>query len=942
MPQKPRTWLQHGTEAEVQAEVVRLLFVKGGKSTLLMHGVLAILLAVVLTREGNIRNTGLWLLAMGSTLMLHAGLAVAYVRSPQPESAVWLKRFRWVVALTGTVWGLGAIGLYPSGSMLGQLAMIFTLLIITTATPIAYSFDLPSVIGFDFPPVLLLCGRLVYEDNPLTLLAAAMALLYLWFIFVHTRRMNDIFHEKVRFSLEAIHRKKLERNHQQAMALLVQGQPLKAILDNILRAVEEEYPDKHCCILLLDEPGRRLVIASAPRLSKFYCDAIEGTVIGDGQCFCGTAAHTKKAVIVPNIQSSPRWQWTIYSDLASRAGLRSCWSNPILDSAGKVLGTLEVYHEVPAEPSGEELEMIDSVSSLAATIISRRLELDALDKIKTSLAAAQHIAKIGSWEWDILADAMQFSDEAFQIFGLKPDSPKNRGEYFLNVIHHRDRERIRELLNAALDGKKKFDAEYWIVLPDKSEKWVHAIAEVIHDKHGLPELMRGTIHDITRNKRHEQQLERAAHYDPLTGVPNRVLLADRLSQALARATRQKDALLICYLDLDGFKPINDTYGHDAGDHVLVEVTRRITSCIRSYDTVARLGGDEFVVLLNGMRLPDEWTAILNRLLESVSQPFEIGQSRVMTTVSIGVAIYPRDDVDGDVLLRHADQAMLIAKQSGKNRYHIYDVENDERSRLHNRFLTQIEEGLAEGQFELFYQPKVELGSMNIIGAEALIRWNHPERGVLQPDEFLRFIENTALDITMGEWVIDQALLQLDQWAAQGFEIEISVNISANHLESEGFIDRLRRQLNQYPRVPASHLQVEVLESAALRDIEKVGAIIRDCRNLGIRFALDDFGTGYSSLTYLSKLPVDTLKIDQSFVRDMLEDRGDMAIVQGIIALAAGFGLRTVAEGIENEAQFRVLREAGCEAGQGFAISVPLTAVELSTWNAGMKAFQSVI
>jgi diguanylate cyclase (GGDEF)-like protein/PAS domain S-box-containing protein len=441
----------------------------------------------------------------------------------------------------------------------------------------------------------------------------------------------------------------------------------------------------------------------------------------------------------------------------------------------------------------------------------------------------------------------------------------------------------------------------------------------------------GVASDITQVKQHAKQLEHIAHYDALTDVPNRVLFADRLQQALAHCKREGSILAVCYLDLDGFKLINDTMGHEAGDRVLIEVTRRIKSTIRSDDTVARLGGDEFAVLLQGLRATEECPASLNRLLEAISHPIEIKGKLFEVSASIGVALYTGEEQDADALLRHADQAMYSAKQAGKNRYHLYDATNDQRARSHHEFLKRLAVALVRNEFELYYQPKVDLDSRRLVGAEALIRWNHPERGVLAPAEFLHVIEGTTLEVELGDWVITNALRQLDIWHKAGMRLELSINISARHLQSHDFAWKLKRKLLRHPELPGGSLQVEVLETAALGDIPRVSDTIARCQKIGVSFALDDFGTGYSSLSYLGRLPVDTLKIDQSFIRDMLHDKGDMAIVQGVIALAKAFGRRTVAEGIETEELFHALVEMGCEYGQGYGIARPMPANQLPTW-----------
>lgn len=426
------------------------------------------------------------------------------------------------------------------------------------------------------------------------------------------------------------------------------------------------------------------------------------------------------------------------------------------------------------------------------------------------------------------------------------------------------------------------------------------------------------------------ELKRIAHYDALTGIPNRVLLADRIKQAIAQAKREQKMLGVCYLDLDGFKPVNDTLGHQAGDHVLIEIAQRIGTILREADTIARLGGDEFVVLLPDLNHEEECISTLKRLLEVVSQPVFIQDHSFPLTASIGVSIFPGDDNDPDVLLRHADQAMYVAKQSGKNRYHLFDPSHDRQTRAYHATISRIQQGLDNHEFELYYQPNVNLSTRQVFGAEALIRWNHPERGLLLPSEFLSDIRDSALEIRLGEWVIGTALDQLMQWCLEGFAMDVSVNIVACHLQSEGFVEYLERTFAGYPNLPPGRLHIEILETAALEDFAAISTTMEACRMMGVRFALDDFGTGYSSLSYLQRLPIDTLKIDQSFVRDMLVDKGDNAIVHGIIVLANAFGLKTVAEGIETLEQFDALLAMGCESGQGHVIAQPMPASDFVT------------
>jgi len=451
---------------------------------------------------------------------------------------------------------------------------------------------------------------------------------------------------------------------------------------------------------------------------------------------------------------------------------------------------------------------------------------------------------------------------------------------------------------------------------------------VIRDEKGEVTNYVGLFSDITVAKNHEEQLQRVAHYDALTGIPNRLLLADRMRQALAQGRRDNVPLAVCYLDLDGFKPINDTAGHEVGDKVLIEVARRLGEAVRAVDTVARIGGDEFVILLLGNPQLGAYETTLHRLLDAVCEPIIIAGKPYSVSASIGVSLSHSLEEDADTLLRQADQAMYLAKQSGRNRYHLFDAEHDLRNRERQQALARFRLGLKRGEFELFYQPKVDMLTGAIVGAEALIRWHNPERGLLLPGEFLPAIAHTDLETEVGEWVIETTLAQLGRWLEDGVAIEVSINIAASHLQSENFLTFLEERLAAHAEVPAGRLQIEVLETAALEDFPKVIAIINYCRKLGVSFSIDDFGTGYSSLSYLRNLPAETIKIDQSFVIDMLEDPGDRTIVEGIVALAKAFKLNTVAEGVESPAHIEALAAMGCGIGQGFGIARPMPASAL--------------
>jgi diguanylate cyclase (GGDEF)-like protein/PAS domain S-box-containing protein len=438
--------------------------------------------------------------------------------------------------------------------------------------------------------------------------------------------------------------------------------------------------------------------------------------------------------------------------------------------------------------------------------------------------------------------------------------------------------------------------------------------------------------DITKMKQQQSTLEQMAHYDVLTKLPNRTLFSDRFAQAIAHSNRKNTLLAVCFLDLDSFKPINDEYGHDVGDQLLIEVAERISSSIRVEDTVSRQGGDEFAILLGDIESFTHCEQLLERLHHKLSRPYIINDYPHKITASIGVTLYPVDDENRDTLMRHADQAMYQAKLAGRNRFHLFNALDDLQIIQRHHQLDEIRHALSGNEMCLYYQPKVNMKTGKILGVEALVRWNHPEKGLVPPLDFLPSLEGTDLEIELGGWVINTALNQLALWEKRGIHLQVSVNISSHHLLSAAFFDQLNDALELHPTIDSQDLQLEILESSVLKDITAISKIIKTCQNvLGVDVALDDFGTGYSSLTHIRNLSANTIKIDQTFVRDLLDDPSDYSIIEGVIGLAQAFNRNIIAEGVENEAVGIMLLIMGCDNAQGDGIAWPLPAEDIEPW-----------
>lgn len=430
----------------------------------------------------------------------------------------------------------------------------------------------------------------------------------------------------------------------------------------------------------------------------------------------------------------------------------------------------------------------------------------------------------------------------------------------------------------------------------------------------------------------ERRLHDMAHYDSLTHLAARSLVTDRLQQAINNASRHSTLAALAFMDLDNFKPVNDTWGHAIGDAVLIEVAQRLKTCTRAGDTIGRFGGDEFVIVLTEINTLEECEEIASRILKAISEPYFISSEiTVNVTASIGVSLIENESVDADLLLRRADQTMYGAKISGRNKVLFFDPHAESALHSRKKILDDIMQGLARNEFELYFQPQIELKTHRLVGFEALLRWNHPQAGLLLPDVFLTPHVQEKLGPQIGDWVLKSAIKQLQEWQEMQVNTRLSVNISANHLQQKSFSSKLAEFLFDAPEVDPACLELEILESVEPEDFDALKNVIKDCHRLGVTIALDDFGTGYSSLNIVRSLAIDVLKIDRSFIINMLENTDDRSIVTVIIDLCRTFNRQVVAEGIESAAHIASLNAMGCHLGQGYGIARPLPVAEVKQW-----------
>ncbi len=459
----------------------------------------------------------------------------------------------------------------------------------------------------------------------------------------------------------------------------------------------------------------------------------------------------------------------------------------------------------------------------------------------------------------------------------------------------------------------------------------------IKNRHGNIENYVSVSSDITdRAAEHQRELEYRAYHDPLTGLPNQILLRDRLEHALMLAKRAKHQIVVAAFDLDHFSQINDRYGHAAGDVLIERIALRLQSIMRECDTIARTGGDELLIVIEQLENPARGRRLLERLQQELAQPIEFNGFTTSLTASVGATAFPEDDGDADTLIRHATEALHQAKHNGRARLSWFDPKHGRDQSAFSQLLHKLEKAITENELCLHYQPKVNMATGELLGVESLLRWQDPERGMVPPGAFLPQIEQHPISIDIGNWVIETAISQVEQWKARGITVSVSVNINAVHLLDPDFVTTLRRHIRRHPGFNPANLELEILESTAINDIELAGRVLKECRKLGVHVSLDDFGTGFAALDYLKRLPADTLKIDQSFVRDMEDDKGNQAIIKGIIGLARAFGFGVIAEGVETTDQGCTLIELGCLNAQGFGIARPMPADKFESWRLTWK------
>lgn len=539
------------------------------------------------------------------------------------------------------------------------------------------------------------------------------------------------------------------------------------------------------------------------------------------------------------------------------------------------------------------------------------------------------LATIDNVVWSISADThetLYLNPAAEKVYGRPVIAFHKDPGLFLNIVHPEDRERVAQMLLDLVE-KGPTTIQYRIVRPNGEVRWLEDKVAVARGPDGRPVRFDGVAHDITERKTHEAQLQYLATHDALTDLPNRNLLSDRITQAIAHVKRSGQAFGVVLLDLDRFNLINDSYGHAFGDALLLALASRLRSAVREGDTVARLGGDEFIVLLTPLDSPGKAIPAVRRLLNIFSTPFSVQNTELYSASSIGIAIYPTDGTDPETLLKNADAAMYRAKELGRNGFQFFTPEMSADAIKRLEFENAMRRALERGEFTIHYQPQVDVKTRQVTGVEALLRWQHPTLGILLPDSFIKIAEETGLIVPIGAWVLKTACAQNKAWQDAGLaHLHIGINISAKQFWEGQILHTVKRILTE-TGLPPDDLELEITEAVFLRDVEEAVRMISELKFMGIAVSMDNFGTGYSSFNYLRRLPIERLKIDGSFIRDLATVPNAAILLKQIIQLAHAINLRVVAEGVETKHELAFLANSKCDMAQGFYLHKPLSSTE---------------
>lgn len=720
---------------------------------------------------------------------------------------------------------------------------------------------------------------------------------------------------------EALHHEK------EILEMIALDNPLNQILQDVCDRMERLLDnDSVCAIMLFDPSSRCLQLAAAPSLEPELLAQIEGLKIRPGTWTCGVAIERQQICITEDILTDARWTKTHISP--ANAGFRSCWSVPIKTAFNSLLGTVDIYHKSHRHPSEDEQTlMMDAMHVIALAIDKKNME----HRLASSEDRYRSVVNTLTEGIMVIAHGgriLTCNPSAQRILKISNIELTGRRHRYFKQMFREDESEIRIGNDPASQvfqhGQPISNLTIGLQLQDHTVVWLLVNVQPIKHRAGVDQVDAVLISftDTTEVRETERQLQYIATHDALTGLPNRHQLQQRLAFALTHTYEQKVAVL--FLDLDHFKNVNDTAGHAAGDGLLCDVASRLSSCIRATDMLARLGGDEFVIVVDEFSTAQHLQELAERILMKMREPFVIDAHQYHLGTSIGISVFPHDGNDGPTLLRCADSAMYLAKELGRNNYQFFT--SDLMIRAQHRYTLErnLRRALVDDEFLIYYQPKISLSNDRIVGAEALVRWNMPEIGVVEPNEFIPFAEEIGLVVPIGRWVLTKACEQTQLWRQQfHIDFKISVNISPKQFQDPKLPQFILDVLLE-TGLPAHALQLEITEGLLMVEAEHLSVVFDSIKKLGVSISLDDFGTGFSSLSYLQRFPIDNLKIDRSFIREIPENQDSVVLTKAIIAMSSALGMSVTAEGVEKIEQLAFLKEAGCDEIQGFYYSKPVS------------------
>ena len=725
-----------------------------------------------------------------------------------------------------------------------------------------------------------------------------------------------------------IHRRQrvetLQGSQQSILRLVATGCPLGQVLSTLVDAVELLFPPSLCALLVYDERDDCLRLGAAPSIDQAVVSLLDGSPLAPDLNTFSAAAYHRHTVIVTDIATDETCGAT--RDAALRAGYRSCWAHPALSPDGRLLGVIGMYHREARAPSDEETEFIIDLSDLAGIAIGHQRAEQLMRLLSSALEQTDDAVMILDRE-----GAIEYVNPAYErISGCARDEVMGKTLDLVNQEFHepgfdtqlwdtiRGGKAFREVfVNRRRDGELYYEEKTITPFKDELDNVTHFVA---------------TGKDITQHMETQQRLHHLAHHDALTGLANRALLFDHLANALAQAGRSEHMVALLYLDLDRFKSVNDSLGHSTGDRLLKAIAERLRRCVRESDTVARLGGDEFVILLPSSRHVDEPAHVAQNLIELLRAPFVIGDGlELFATASIGITIFPIDGEDAETLLRNADLAMYRAKSRGGGVYEFYAEYMTAQTSRHLDMEQELRYALERNELSLRYQPRIDMHTGTVCAVEALLRWRHPKLGDVAPLDFVPVLEETGLIAPVGRWVLRTACQYARHLRQVGLDrLRVAVNLSPRELRDTGLVTFIRECLEEFG-LEGRCLELELTESLLIENVSATSAMLDALHDLGVYISIDGFGTGSSSLAYLKRLPIDSLKIDRAFIRDITSNVDDRGIVTAIIAMARILGYSTQAEGVETPEQSELLRSLGSDELQGFYLSRPLPAAQLEEW-----------